>query len=309
MIDLGLNRHVFPLTDIRFSKWPNMLAICLVNFFTFHCLENVSNELKHSNTEATENYPDLPQRSESEFVVIEETETSPTKILAVLQVTQAKGSTVGEAEDTNKERVIVRSQECLQSSSDEVYSQVGSEGLEKNLRDTLDLLSGEALERIVEVDPTVVLEFLDENLMDRGSTGRNVVPVDNEMPRSRVDDILRSELKEKRVGSVSKRPLSDVDAGVASERPSKSVAFQFDDEDDRLSSAGCELFVVSDAGQSFPSSSRPVGTDYGTSGLDSIARRRVDHVSGRRVHDAAGMGLPCSSGTRVQHGLGTERPK
>ena len=91
---------------------------------------------------------------------------------------------------------------CLLSSCDE-----GSEGLEKFLSDKLDSLSGEGLERIVEVDPTVVLELLDEGLVDHGSAGSNVVPVDIEMPRSRVDYILRSGLKEKRIGSVSKRPL------------------------------------------------------------------------------------------------------
>ena len=56
-------------------------------FISFHCLENESNEPKDHNTEGIENYPDLPQRSEVEIVVIEETETSPTKSLAVLQVT------------------------------------------------------------------------------------------------------------------------------------------------------------------------------------------------------------------------------
>ena len=59
-------------------------------FINFHCLENESNEPKDHNTEGTENYPDLPQRSEVEIVVIEETETSPTKSLAVLQVTEVK---------------------------------------------------------------------------------------------------------------------------------------------------------------------------------------------------------------------------
>ena len=56
-------------------------------FISFHCLENESNVPKDHNTEGTENYPDLPQRSEVGIVVIEETETSPTKSLAVLQVT------------------------------------------------------------------------------------------------------------------------------------------------------------------------------------------------------------------------------
>ena len=100
----------------------------------------------------------------------------------------------------------------------------------------------------MEVDPTVVLVLLDESLVDRGSAGSNVLPVDKEMPRSCVDYILRSELKEKSIGSVSNWPLCDVDADLAGERPSKSVAFQFDDEGGRLSSPGCELVGVSEAG-------------------------------------------------------------
>ena len=211
-------------------------------FIGFHCLENESNELKESNTEGCENFPDLPQKSEWEVVIIEETETSLTKSLAVLQAAGVKESTVRESEDTNEERVIVGSQECLLSSSDE-----GSGGLEKFLRNKLDSLSGEEFERIVEVDPTVVLALLDESLVDPGSTRSNVVPVDKEMPKSCMDYNLRSELKEKRAGNMGKLPLCDVDADVAGERPSKSVAFNFDDEGGRLSSAGCELVGMSDA--------------------------------------------------------------
>ena len=82
-------------------------------FISFHCLENESNVPKDLNTEGTENYPDLPQRSEVELVVIEETETYPTKSLAVLQVTGGKEAMVEEHGDVNKECLIVGSQECL----------------------------------------------------------------------------------------------------------------------------------------------------------------------------------------------------
>ena len=123
----------------------------------------------------------------------------------------------------------------------------------------------------MEVDPTVVLGLLDDSLVDRGNTGSNVVPVDKEMPKSRVNYIRRSGLNEKRASSISKRLLCDVDAYVAGERPSKSVAFHFDNEGGSLSSARCELVGVSDAGQLFPSSFRPDDTDYGTSELDAIA--------------------------------------
>ena len=171
-------------------------------------------------------------------MVIEETETSLTKSLAVLQVTGCKGTMVEETEDTNKKSLIIGGQECLLSSSYE-----GSEGLEKFLRDKLESFGGEGLEKIVEVDPAGVLELLDANSMDRGNTGSNLLTVDEEMPRSRVDDILGSELQEEKFDSVSKWPLCDVDDGAADERPSKSVAFQFDDAGGRLSSRRCEWLV------------------------------------------------------------------
>ena len=256
------------------------------------------------NTEGTDNYPDLPQRSESETVVIEETETSPTKNLAVLQVAGGKGVMIEETEDAKKESSIVSGQECLLSCSNE-----GSGGLEKFLRDKLDSFSGEGLDRIVELDATVVLELLHENSANHGGTGSDVVAVDEEMPRSQVDDILRSGLQEKEIDSVSKRPLCDVDVDAADERPSKSVAFQLDKTGGRLSSGECELVGLSDAAQSIPSSSRPDDTDYGTSELESIARKRVDDVSGKMFRKAAGLDLPGSSGTTVQHGLGARRSK
>ena len=145
--------------------------------------------------------------------------------------------------------------------------------------------------------------------MDRGSTGNNVVAVDEEMSRSRVDAVLRLELQEKAIGSLGKRPLCDVDVGAADERPSKSVAFHLDNVGGRMSTGECGLVGVSDAGQSFPSSSRPDDTHYGTSELESIARKRVDVVGGERIWEAAGLVLPGSSGTTVQHGLGKGRSK
>ena len=139
---------------------------------------------KDRTTEGTENYPEFPQKSEVKIVVTEETETSPTNSLAVLQVTGRKEAMVEETEDTNKESVIICGQECILSSSDE-----RSERLKRFLRDKLDPFSGEGLEKIVEVDLPAVLELLDAKLMDRGNTGSNVVAVAEEMSKSRVDDI------------------------------------------------------------------------------------------------------------------------
>ena len=273
-------------------------------FISFHCLENESNVSKDHNTEGTEKYPDLPQRNEIEIVVIEETETFPTKSLAVLQVTSGKEAMVEERGNVDKECSIVASQECLLSGSDE-----GSEGLEKFLRDKLESFGGEGIENIVEVDPAEVLELLDPCSMDRGNAGIGAVTVDDKFPRSRVDDILLSDLRGKDIGGGSKRPLCEVDVGVADERPSKWVAFEFDDAGGRLLSERCTLVGVSDAGQSFPSSSRPGDTDYGTSELESIARRRVGDLSGRRVCGTAESDLPGFSGATMQPGLGAGRSK
>ena len=71
----------------------------------------------------------------------------------------------------------------------------------------------------------------------------------------------------------------------------------------------CTLFGVSDAGQSFPSSSRPDDTVYGTSELESIARRRVGDLSGGRVCETAESDLPGFFGATMQPGLGAGRSK
>ena len=235
-------------------------------------------------------------------MVIEETETSPTKSLAVLQVTGGKKMMSEERGNVAKECLIVGSQECLLSSSDE-----GSEGLERFLPDKLESLGGDGIEKIAEADPAGVLELLDSNLVDRHNTGSGVVTVDDEFPRGQVDRILRSEFQEKTIGGRSKRSLCDVDFGVVDERPSKSVAFEFDDSGGRLYSDRCTLVGVSDAGQSFPSSSRPGDTDYGTSELESIARRRVGSLSGGRVFEEPD--LPTVSGATVRPDLGVGRSK
>ena len=176
------------------------------------------------------------------------------------------------------------------------------------MRDKFVSFGGEGLEKIVEVDPAGVLELLDANLVDRDNAVSNVVAIDEEIPRSRVDDILRWELQEKQSDSVSNGPLGDVDVSAVDERPSKSAASQFDDAGGRLSSGRCEVIGVSNSGQSFPSGSRPDDTEYGTSELESIARKRVGDMGGR-VCEAAGLDLPCSSRTTMQRGMGAGRSK
>ena len=243
MIDLSLNEHVFPLriSGFEMGEYAGELPR---KFISFHCLENESNVPKDHNTEESENHSDLPQRSEVEIVVIEETETSPSKSLAVLQVTGGKKTMVEEGMNVNAESLVVGSQDCLLSSSDE-----GSEGLEEFLRDKLESLGSDGIENIAEVDPAGVLELLDSSLVGRDNTGSGMVTGDDKFPRSQVDEILRAELGGKTIGVGSKRPLCDVELGVADERPSKSVAF---DVGGSIGKSVCDRYTVigvSDAGQ------------------------------------------------------------
>ena len=55
-------------------------------FFSFHCLEIESNELRESDTERAENYPDLPQRSESDVECSGGGDVSPEKKLVDWEV-------------------------------------------------------------------------------------------------------------------------------------------------------------------------------------------------------------------------------
>ena len=177
------------------------------------------------------------------------------------------------------------------------------------MRDKLESLGGDGIENIAEVDPAGVLELLDSNLVDRDNSGGGMVTSDNQFPRSQVDEILRAELGGKKIGAGSKRPLSDVELGVADQRPSKSVAFEVGDS---IGKSVCDRYTVigvSDVGQSFPSSSRLDDTEYGTSELESIARGRVDILSGGRVFKAVESDLPAVSGATVQPGLGAGRSK
>ena len=220
----------------------------------------------------------------------------------MLQVTGGDKTISEERGNVNKESLAVGSQECLLSSSDE-----GSEGLEKFLRDKLESLGGDGIENIAGVDPAEVLELLDPDLVDRDNTGSGVVTADDKFPRSQVDEILRSELGGKKISVGSKRSLCDVELGVADERPSKSVAFEVDDSGGKSFCDGYTVIGLSDAGQSFPSSSQPDDTDYGTSELELIARRRVGDLSGGRVFEVAESDLPAVSGATVQPGLGAGR--
>ena len=85
VIGLSLNEHVLPFTDIQFFEIGDYAGMLPRKFFSFHCIENESNELNDSKTEGTENFPDIPRRSESDAECSDGGE-SPEKRLVDLEV-------------------------------------------------------------------------------------------------------------------------------------------------------------------------------------------------------------------------------
>ena len=64
---------------------------------------------------------------------------------------------------------------------------------------------------------------------------------------------------------------------------------------------------MSNAGQSFLSGSRQVGTVYGTLALESNARQRADKPSETRVYGDREVGFPSLAGAETRQGMSTGR--
>ena len=157
------------------------------------------------------------------------------------------------------------------------------------LREKLDSFSCEGLEKIVEKDAAGVLDLLVDSGVEHSDSRVGKVCANKEevWPLGGAYGVLRSELNQEISDGANKRRLHAVDASVSEGPPLKSVAFQFGNDGGRLSSAGCEMFGVSDAGQSFPGSS----WHDGTSELESVARRWADEPTENRVYNAGKRSL------------------
>ena len=109
-------------------------------------------------------------------------------------------------------------------------------------------------------------------------------------------------VKQKRSAGANKRQLCGVDAEALGGTPLKSIAFKRGSKTARLWSDGCELIGVLVAGHLFPVISRPDDTDYKTSELSSVARRRAVEPIGTKFYGEGNwnfplfLGLPCNTG-------------
>ena len=124
-------------------------------FSSFHCFENETNEQKESNTEGTENFPDLPRRSESDAECSDGGE-SPKKRLVDLEVMPVCGICKESAEGVVVPNLTIVVESVEEDSRDD--SHIVKSHL---LGESLEVLDDSQLQRLIKNAPgesTMVLE-------------------------------------------------------------------------------------------------------------------------------------------------------
>ena len=102
------------------------------NFISFHCLENESNEQKESNTEGTENFPDLPRSSESDGEGSDIGESPEKRLveLEVMPVCEIRKESAEEVDVTNLPNAAEKVQDVSHDESQIFVSHLLGESLE-----------------------------------------------------------------------------------------------------------------------------------------------------------------------------------
>ena len=175
------------------------------------------------------------------------------------------------------ENVKIASQVCVLSSGEEA-----SRALKMFLHERLDVLSGEVLEKIVEVDMSRMLAFLEKSNVGHRHIVGEQVEKSEQSTLGDVDRILRSELVEGD-SSANKSLSSGEGLTVWGGPPWNSVMFNLVSESTVHESTDRRSGSVANLGQSFLSTPLFDGTEYGTSELESLARKRTDEFTRSRV--------------------------
>ena len=140
------------ISGFEMGEYASMLPW---KFISFHCLENESNEPKESNIEATENFPDLPRRSESDVECNVGGESPEKRLvdLEVMPVCEIRNESVERVVVPNLTNVVENVEEDSRDDSHIVVSHL--------LGESLELLDDSQLQRLIENAPgesTMVLE-------------------------------------------------------------------------------------------------------------------------------------------------------
>ena len=119
MRDLSLNKHVFPLKYVRFSKYSVFAGNLPRKLFSCYCLENESSP-RTLPEEREAQYPqNVAQIDEVNNIVLCETSNSPAKVRSILQSAPKGAEIVGGRVGDEDRDLTIADKNCVLTSSEE----------------------------------------------------------------------------------------------------------------------------------------------------------------------------------------------
>ena len=263
-------------------------------FISFHCLENESNEQKESNTEGTENFPDLPRRNESDGECSDGGESPEKRLveLEVMPVCEIRKESAEGFDVTNLPNTAERVQYVSHDESQIIVSHLLGESLEG--------LDESGLRQLNENVPEPFETGLEEErpcAVDRGvNVGQiteSVTFLDNVMNLESSNWTSTPSKDVMYVGGKQKSKGSEAE-GECVLRP-KIVAFEIGDESDEEVMAFRSEIGRVNVGKSCLSSDYTDNTDrtlteFGLSELEMMARAKAQEL-GPASHVVSGDGI------------------
>ena len=205
-------------------------------FISFHYLENETNEPKESNNEGAENFPDLPQRSESDVKCSGSSESPEKKLvdLEVMQVCEIRKESTEGVPVPNLPNVVKSVQGVSHDESQTIMSHL--------LGKSLDVLDDSGLRQLIENVPVEFGTGLEEERsgagvreVNVGQSTENVTSLDNVMD---LENGNRTSTPSKDVVYASgKRKAKGSESEAESVLRPKIVAFEIGDGSDEESMA------------------------------------------------------------------------
>ena len=247
-------------------------------FISFHCLENEYNEQKESNTEGTENFLDLHQRSESDAKGSEGGESPEKRLvdLEVMPVCEIREESAEVVVVPNLTNVVESVQEDTRDDSHIVVSHL--------LGESLEVLDDSQLQRLMENSPGESTMVLEE---ERIATFRGVGAGQCTENVTFFDDVVNLESENRtsapskdaaRVGGKRKAVGSEVKLGSVFHQ--KIVAFEIGDGSDEDCMGLQREIEKVNAGKSCLSSdcADRTLTEFGLSELEMMARAKAQDL-------------------------------
>ena len=142
---------------------------------------------------------------------------------------------------------------------------------------------------------------------NRHTGGHETLLSDKGSPSGDLDRVLRSELQQS--WGTKRLVSSDVDVEKFGLPPSKTAMFDIESGSNTRESWSRNLLGTSIVEPCVPSTFQYGGTDYGTSELEPVARKKADEPVGANVCVGSAENFSLYSGNETQSGHGTGRTK